>query len=594
MPTSRGESLQTLAPLVERAPVAALFVQRDAAGELVLAAHNAAAVALDADLALRLGRRRSELDGWSAELLARAEYVWGDEVAVHTFTPRAAQGGDGRTLRATLLEPAPGLVLAWVEDVTAADVRHAQAHEAQQLMAVGRRAAELAAELEDLFATIGGAASGAAVLSTDPAVREELETIRASAQRASALAQALVAAPPASEPLLFEFALDDIAAGLEAQLSAALPPGLRARVAGYASDWRACLDAGDLQRFLVELGRAAGAARPREGALVYALDALHVGPGGLPEDPAAASGEFLRIRLWDEGPGGAGAIAACGFDALFHAGPEAMSTGGDALAIANGYARIRQVGGHARTTTDDAGRAALAVYLPRAPRLGPATLPPLEAATLLPDSVPPDGPATERPARPDSGAYTRPVTGSFTRPDTGSYTRPESVERPTLAPRPSLLPRASRLPPRASMFPRASRPPGASRPSQPPAAALRRAERVLVAEDEPLVRNVVVRTLRAAGYDVVAAVSGDAALALALADPTGFDLLVSDVQMPGLDGQRLAQALRERQPTLSVLFMSGYSDAAYEGAPLTQGASFVAKPFTARELAAAARRAIDG
>jgi CheY-like chemotaxis protein len=117
---------------------------------------------------------------------------------------------------------------------------------------------------------------------------------------------------------------------------------------------------------------------------------------------------------------------------------------------------------------------------------------------------------------------------------------------------------------------------------------------VLVAEDEQLVRNVVVRTLRAAGFEVVAAVSGDAALALALADTAGFDLLISDMQMPGLDGRRLATELRARQPTLRVLFMSGYADAAFDGEPLHDGASFVAKPFTARELAAAARRALDG
>lgn len=610
---SREECMLALAPLVESAPVAAFFVQRDVSGELVIVGHNAAAVSLDPEIALRIGRRRAELTGWSAELLALAEGVWGDEVLVHDFTPGEAEGGDGRTLRATLLEPVPGVVLAWVEDRTALEAQRAESDEARRTMALGRRARAIAADLEDLLTTIAGAASGADVLSTDPAVRDELETIRASAGRAGALLADVLGTPDATTTQLFEFSLDEVTAGVAAEFDA---PGaaLRGRVEQRPSDWRACLDFGALQHFLGEIGRTALARAPR-GSLVYVLDAVQVGVEGLPDDPAAASGEFLRIRVWDESPRGEATIAACGFDALFHAGTSEHPAdrrvgGGDALAIAGGYARVRQVGGHVRTTTDDAGRSVLAVYLPRAPRLGPATLPPLDGATLRP--APPDDetrdtePATDRPPPP---AFTqRPLSlgpqFGFDRPTVPTPAaptlRPSLPPRASLPPRPSLLPprttllpRATRLPPRTTLLPRASRPPGASRTSRPPAPMARRTERVLVAEDEQLVRNVVVRTLRAAGFEVVAAVSGDAALALALADTASFDLLVSDMQMPGLDGRRLAAELRTRQPTLRVLFMSGYSDGAFEGEPIGEGASFVAKPFTARELAAAARRALD-
>jgi CheY-like chemotaxis protein len=604
---SREECMLALAPLVESAPVAAFFVQRDVSGELVIVGHNAAAVSLDPEIALRIGRRRAELTGWSAELLALAEGVWGDEVLVHAFTPSEAEGGDGRTLRATLLEPVPGVVLAWVEDRTALEAQRAESEEAQRTMALGRRARALAADLEDLLTTIAGAASGADVLSTDPAVRDELETIRAAAGRAGALVADLLGTPDAPTSQLFECSLDDVAAGLATELDA--PPGaLRSRVEQHASEWRACLDLGALQHFLGEIGRTALARAPR-GALVYALDTVQVGVEGLPDDPAAASGEFLRIRVWDESPRGEATIAACGFDALFHAGtteraPSRPAEGGDALALAGGYARIRQVGGHVRTTADDAGRSMLAVYLPRAPRLGPASLPPFDGATLRPAPPVDEEPDTERPTdRPPPPTFTQrplslPPQFGFDRPTVPTPAvptlRPSLPPRASLPPRPSLLPpRTTRLPPRTTLLPRASRPP-ASRTSRPPAPMTRRTERVLVAEDEQLVRNVVVRTLRAAGFEVVAAVSGDAALALALADTAGFDLLVSDMQMPGLDGRRLAAELRTRQPTLRVLFMSGYSDGAFEGEPMGEGASFVAKPFTARELAAAARRALDG
>jgi len=595
-----------LAPLVESAPTAAFFVQRDVSGELVIVGHNAAAVSLDPEIALRIGRRRAELDGWAAELLALAEDIWGDEVRVHEFVPPDSAGGDGRTLRATLLEPTPGVVLAWVEDRTATELRLARSAEAQQLMAIGRSARALAVDLGDLLTTILGAASGADVLSTDPAVREEHETIRAAAQRASALVAGLVATPLAPPSPLFECTLDDLAAGLDAEIEAALPAGARIRVMRAASDWRACVDLGELRHFLGELARFA-AHRSPDGALVYALDAVDVDAAGTPDDPAAANGDFLRIRLWDESPRGTETIAACGFDALFHSAAVRDTTGAEPGAIASGHARIRQVGGQVRTTTDDAGRSALTLYLPRAPRLGPGTLRPLEPGTLRPE--PPAADVRDTVLEAPEPPTDRPPPRAFTQPP---FTRASDVERPTvptpaaptlrpslpprasLPPRPSLVPRATRLPPRATLIPRPSRLPGASRTSRPPPPIARRVERVLVAEDEQLVRNVVVRTLRAAGFEVVAAASGDAALALALADTAGFDLLISDMQMPGLDGRRLATELRARQPTLRVLFMSGYADAAFDGEPLSEGASFVAKPFTARELAAAARRALDG
>jgi hypothetical protein len=387
----------TLAPLVESAPVAACFVQRDVSGELVIVGHNAAAVSLDPEIALRIGRRRAELFGWSAELLALAEDVWGSEVLVHTFTPREADGGDGRTLRATLLEPVPGVVLAWVEDRTATELQLARSEEAQRVIALGRRAPALAADLGDLLTTIAGAASGAEVLSTAPSVREELETIRAAARRAGALIAELLDAPEGRATPLFECNLDDVAASLRAELDATGSVTPRARVEHAPSDWRACLDLGALQHFLGELGQAA-VERSEQSALVYALDAVQVGAEGLPDDPAATSGAFLRIRVWDESPQGEVTIAACGFDARFHAGTGGGARDGDALAL--GYARIRQVGGHARTTNDDAGRSALAIYLPRAPALGPATLPPLDGATLRPgpsaDDTADDERATDR------------------------------------------------------------------------------------------------------------------------------------------------------------------------------------------------------
>lgn len=108
--------------------------------------------------------------------------------------------------------------------------------------------------------------------------------------------------------------------------------------------------------------------------------------------------------------------------------------------------------------------------------------------------------------------------------------------------------------------------------------------RVLVVDDEPAVRRMAVGVIEAMGYEVVSAAAGDAALALFDADPRGFDLVLTDLTMPGLDGHELFAALTGRDPELPVILSSGYSHrtaAAYpDGRPVT----FLQKPYRARNL----------
>ena len=110
-------------------------------------------------------------------------------------------------------------------------------------------------------------------------------------------------------------------------------------------------------------------------------------------------------------------------------------------------------------------------------------------------------------------------------------------------------------------------------------------ETILMAEDESSVGDLAARILRRAGYTVLLAPSGEAALALYAAHPYTVDLLITDCVMPGISGLALAKQLRERDATLPVLFMSGYTD---QLAELKQfhGGHFgeLAKPFTAEAL----------
>jgi DNA-binding response OmpR family regulator len=115
-------------------------------------------------------------------------------------------------------------------------------------------------------------------------------------------------------------------------------------------------------------------------------------------------------------------------------------------------------------------------------------------------------------------------------------------------------------------------------------------ERILVVEDEPLVRDFLAACLRSAGYDVEMAVSAEQALDWALAHELRFDLLVSDIVLPRMSGVELARRLREERETLPVLFLSGYGEAMFEGKLPGQ---LLSKPFTREALLAAVREVLE-
>ena len=127
-------------------------------------------------------------------------------------------------------------------------------------------------------------------------------------------------------------------------------------------------------------------------------------------------------------------------------------------------------------------------------------------------------------------------------------------------------------------------------PGPPPP---RGAEAVLLAEDEPTVRELLGSLLSGLGYRVFAVRDGAEALAVAERDGPGrIDALVTDVVMPGLGGRELAERLRAVHPGLPVLFCSGYSERLPD--PVDDGhTAFLAKPFSPADLAVRLRELLD-
>jgi CheY-like chemotaxis protein len=101
-------------------------------------------------------------------------------------------------------------------------------------------------------------------------------------------------------------------------------------------------------------------------------------------------------------------------------------------------------------------------------------------------------------------------------------------------------------------------------------------KRILLAEDELLVRELAIEDLSEAGWEVVAARDGDEALSILRSD-TDFDVLFTDIRMPGLlDGWQLAAQAKSMVPGIRVIFASGLSDSQQE---IDASDRFLLKPY---------------
>ncbi|MGP1282359.1 MAG: response regulator, partial [Parasphingopyxis sp.] len=135
----------------------------------------------------------------------------------------------------------------------------------------------------------------------------------------------------------------------------------------------------------------------------------------------------------------------------------------------------------------------------------------------------------------------------------------------------------------------AARPsPAPADPSPSPAADSWASGTVLVVEDEDMVRAVAERALTRQGYSVVTAEDGEDALRI-IAERRDFDLILSDVVMPGMDGPAMAAELREIMPDVPILFMSGYAEEQLRQSIDIERVHFLPKPFSVQQLADAVR-----
>src|SRR5580765_5587152 len=108
--------------------------------------------------------------------------------------------------------------------------------------------------------------------------------------------------------------------------------------------------------------------------------------------------------------------------------------------------------------------------------------------------------------------------------------------------------------------------------------------RILVVDDEPVVRRFAARVLEAEGFLVSEAPDGAEALRLLREEVPDVGAVVSDIVMPRLNGVELLQALSSTHPQLPVLLMSGYASAELEGMGIAAPCAVLAKPFAPERL----------
>ncbi len=129
---------------------------------------------------------------------------------------------------------------------------------------------------------------------------------------------------------------------------------------------------------------------------------------------------------------------------------------------------------------------------------------------------------------------------------------------------------------------------------RPLRAAARGSETILLVEDEPMILGMTARILAGLGYGVLPVRTPREAIRLAQEHAGTIDLLMTDVVMPEMNGQDLAQNILPLCPKIRQLFMSGYTaDVIAHHGVLSEGVHFIQKPFTAKDLGAKVREALE-
>lgn len=263
------------------------------------------------------------------------------------------------------------------------------------------------------------------------------------------------------------------------------------------------------------------------------------------------------LRVSDNGPGMDELSAAAAFEPFFSTRSDHKMRG---LGLARVYAKTQDLGGTV-TLRSAHGKGTCFTF----------TFPP--AAETTPVALP-------APVEPERDCL--PVAAVAVEAEAQAATPVAPPEHPAAAPAPA--PAAAPAPePAAKPAPGRSKLPGGP-------------ETILVVEDEPMVREIVVRSLTHLGYTVHKACDGQEGLELSRELADEVDLIFSDIVMPRLSGPEMVQRIREEQRRTPVLFTTGFTESRHlleNGGDLREGIDLLQKPYTPNILAERVREKLD-
>lgn len=424
-----------------------------------------------------LARSREELEGAALPFqLREGRLELRGEEATRTFDARITSvEWEG--------QPATLLTLRDLSDQLRLQLR---LQEAERLEAVGRLAASVAHDFNNMLATILWNVE-LLLDEVGDELRPTAEAAKVGTWRAAELTGRLL--DFARERSLRPDRLDAQALLQETAklLPSLIPAGVELDVQLCAEPLWVRVDRGQLQQALFNLGKNAGEAMPSGGRLSLILERVHLGRSEARTRGMLTAGEFAQIRVADTGIGIKEELRRRVFEPFF---TTRHTEGGVGLGLASVHDFVGKSGGVIECESQVGAGTTFRLLFPASPEPSPIA----EAA-----------PGPPRVFKPGKG-------------------------------------------------------------------------RILLAEDDVSIREALTMFLSGLGYEVLAAANGREALDLYVpAQP--LDLLVTDVDMPELDGEDLADELRRRQPGLPVLFMTAFSVQRLRGETLPPWAGFIQKPF---------------
>ncbi|MCX7361976.1 MAG: response regulator [Alphaproteobacteria bacterium] len=554
----------------------------------------------------------------------------GESMPEASLTKRASY--DGREYEVSRGKMSDGGAVVRCVDVTDRLRDEAALRQGQKMEAIGQLTGGMAHDFNNILQVIQAnldlvRADGTA----NPAVLERLQSASAAGERGARLTQQLLAfarrQPLAAQPTNVARLVADLADLLRHALGERIT--LELRIA--ADPWNARIDAGQLENAILNLAINARDAMPDGGTV-----RVEVGNATLDRRYAAlhqdvVPGSYVLVDVGDTGTGMAADVVARAFDPFFTTKIEGKGTG---LGLSMVYGFVQQSNGHIRIDSAIGQGTSVKLYLPRT----------LDAAAEPEIYVPGAGGGNERVLIvEDNEAVRRVVTDTLSgwgyrvvaaeSPDAASMLLDQEpafdllfsdVVMPGTMSAVDLALKAERLRPgiavlltsgfardlvpersrhdyplitkpyhgdelagrirallaarRATASGMASEPrASALAPEQPSASS--RPRRILVVEDEAVLRMSTTDMLEHLDCMVTAVGSGEQAIEL-LTGSDSFDLLLTDLGLPGMSGQDLAAEVRRRFPDLPVVIASGYGRTGVE----LPGVQFIAKPYSSVDL----------